>query len=64
METAADVAWRCTALEREVSTLRDRLARLEAREASPRGALLYTNEKDGEALDGKVAKDRPPTYLD
>jgi hypothetical protein len=64
METTADVAWRCTALEREVSTLRDRLARLEAREVSPRGALLYTDEKDGEALDGKIAKDHPPTYFD
>ncbi|KAJ7259946.1 hypothetical protein B0H12DRAFT_1231893 [Mycena haematopus] len=61
-----DVAHRCTALEREVTMLRERLVRLEAREACPRsgGALLYTNEKDGEALDGKAAKDHPPTYVD
>ncbi|KAJ6472533.1 hypothetical protein C8R45DRAFT_1013268 [Mycena sanguinolenta] len=60
------VAARCTALEREVGLLRERLARLERRESYPRStpALLYTNEKDGQALDGKVAKDHPPIYID
>jgi hypothetical protein len=67
VESASDTTRRCEALEREVATLRDRLARLEARETGHSGrspAVLYTNEKDGVALDGKVAKDRPPTYLD
>ncbi|KAK7045212.1 hypothetical protein R3P38DRAFT_2883060 [Favolaschia claudopus] len=68
----ADLAWRCTSLENEMSVLRERLTRLEVRdanrmrdEASRRApAVMYSNEKDGVALDGKVAKDRPPTYLD
>ncbi|KAF8143112.1 hypothetical protein K438DRAFT_1876725 [Mycena galopus ATCC 62051] len=64
-ENAEEIAQRCTALEREVSMLRERLGRLEARrDSGPRAMMLYTNEKDGEALDGKVAKDHPPTYVD
>ncbi|KAF7333866.1 hypothetical protein MVEN_02343700 [Mycena venus] len=31
---------------------------------SSAAAVLYTNEKDGLALDGKAVKDQPPTYLD
>ncbi|KAJ6541407.1 hypothetical protein B0H19DRAFT_1173119 [Mycena capillaripes] len=68
VEGASDVTRRCEALEREVSMLREQLARLEARLPSGSGegaaAILCTNEKDGLALDGKAVKDQPPTYLD
>ncbi|KAJ7327903.1 hypothetical protein DFH08DRAFT_884155 [Mycena albidolilacea] len=63
-EDPVALAGRCTALEREVSTLRERLSRLEARTVPAAPLMMYTNEKDGEALDGKVAKDHPPTYVD
>jgi hypothetical protein len=63
-EDPVALAGRCTALEREVFTLRERLSRLEARTVPGAPLMMYTNEKDGEALDGKVAKDHPPTYVD
>ncbi|KAF7328166.1 hypothetical protein MVEN_02574200 [Mycena venus] len=66
VEGASDVLRRCEALEREVSMLRERLARLEARGSggAAAAATLYTNEKDGLTLDGKAVKDQPPSYLD
>ncbi|KAJ6550212.1 hypothetical protein B0H19DRAFT_1160631 [Mycena capillaripes] len=65
VEGASDVTRRCEALEREVAALRAQLARLEARSlGGGAGVAMYTNEKDGLALDGKVAKDHPPTYVD
>ncbi|KAJ7669859.1 hypothetical protein DFH06DRAFT_157234 [Mycena polygramma] len=63
-EAASDVLRRCEALEREVAGLREQVARIEARGVGGDAPALYSNEKDGEALDGKVAKDHPPTYVD
>jgi len=64
----ADLGRRCDQLESEVRALREQLNRSEAQRLAGvygGGAVLYTHEKDDEAMgDVKEKKECPPTYAD
>lgn len=67
VDGAPDASRRCEDLEGQVRALREQVERLEARQLADLGgaAVLYTHEKDAEALEKDPAvKELPPTYVD
>ncbi|KAJ7144469.1 hypothetical protein C8R44DRAFT_759994 [Mycena epipterygia] len=67
VDGAADSSRRYEDLEGQVRALREQVERLEARQLAGAGggAVLYTHEKDAEALEkDPAAKELPPTYVD